>query len=443
MHHDFFYIEEDFHNSTSTLYNLEPIGIGSIYCESITSYLVRLAEAHCLKPGVLINKIIAPVLNKMYLLQSATYGGNRFFDGAKTLNGVDENSFEIVNTLQSLTSRDNLINLTLQKWNRVFTCRGLLKKNLSWCPLCLEEFKNESGLYYYPLIWFMQPVKSCINHNILLVEICSSCRKTVPVLHRSSKNGHCPYCDNQLTNSEIIKIAETDMEKEEYKVKSIGKLIAFSESLEYKLNRGIFCLKLNQIDEFYRKECQKSLLEILDVPKVTLYYWLRGESIPTLETITNICYSIGISLFSFFFEENLNPSFITQKMSRNIAPNKSKRRKLDHLQLEDNLRSYLNKDVPLSMEAIAKDIGVSKRTLYRNIPVICKELSKRYLEHTNNQSLERKKEVIMKIDKSIKELTQKSVRISQKNIEIHLSSNALVREKFARDYLYDYLENID
>lgn len=432
-------MDQDLSNSTSTLYNIEPIGIGTDYCESITSYLVRLSELHLIKPGDLINRVIAPLLKKEYLTQSAIYGGNRFFDGAKTLNGVSKNSFDIVDALEKLTFRNDLLNLTLQKWNPVFSCRGLLKGSLSWCPNCLEEFNADLGFYYYPLIWFMQPVKCCIKHNILLVGECFYCKKKVPVLHRRSNNGRCPYCGEVLSQAELTRIDDSEIEKERYIVENIGKLIEFSENLEYKLNRGIICLKLRQIDEFYRKELQKSLLAILGVPKVTFYDWLRGESIPTLESITNICYSIGISLFEFFFEDALNPSITTKKISRKTPSNK--RRKLDYIQLEETLISYLNKDIPMSMEAIAKEISVSKRTLYRLFPVKCKELSKKHQDLIKLRSKERKNEVIQLIDKSIKELTEHGERISQKNIENHLSANALIREKFAKEYLDKILEN--
>lgn len=42
----------------SRLYHLEPIGIGTPYVESLTSYIARLAEAHCLTPKLLLEREI-------------------------------------------------------------------------------------------------------------------------------------------------------------------------------------------------------------------------------------------------------------------------------------------------------------------------------------------------------------------------------------------------
>jgi len=36
--------------SRSRLYRLEPIGIGTPYVESLTGYIARLAETHCITP---------------------------------------------------------------------------------------------------------------------------------------------------------------------------------------------------------------------------------------------------------------------------------------------------------------------------------------------------------------------------------------------------------
>src|SRR5260370_42551980 len=44
----------------SILYAPVPIGMGTAFGESLTSYLARLAEAHCVYPGVLIQEMIVP-----------------------------------------------------------------------------------------------------------------------------------------------------------------------------------------------------------------------------------------------------------------------------------------------------------------------------------------------------------------------------------------------
>src|SRR5438045_2443795 len=44
----------------SRLYRLEPVGLGTAYVESMTSYIVRVAAAHSLSVWTLVTREIAP-----------------------------------------------------------------------------------------------------------------------------------------------------------------------------------------------------------------------------------------------------------------------------------------------------------------------------------------------------------------------------------------------
>lgn len=48
----------------SRLYAPAPVGMGTALGESLTSYLARLAAAHCVYPGILLREMILPMLEK-------------------------------------------------------------------------------------------------------------------------------------------------------------------------------------------------------------------------------------------------------------------------------------------------------------------------------------------------------------------------------------------
>ena len=48
----------------SRLYSLEPVGMGTPHVESLTSYIARLAEAHCVTPRILIEREISLLREK-------------------------------------------------------------------------------------------------------------------------------------------------------------------------------------------------------------------------------------------------------------------------------------------------------------------------------------------------------------------------------------------
>src|SRR5258708_37289702 len=48
----------------SRLYHLKPVGIDTPLVENLTSYIIRLAEAHCVLPKTLITKEVLPLLTE-------------------------------------------------------------------------------------------------------------------------------------------------------------------------------------------------------------------------------------------------------------------------------------------------------------------------------------------------------------------------------------------
>lgn len=439
MDNDFIYIEQDCQLETSTLFNIEPIARETFLIESLTSYLVRLSEAHCLKLGILFNKIVAPVLNKKYVLQSSVYGGNRFFDGAKALNGIDKNSLDLINALEHLTKREDLINLTLKKWEHVFTNRGLLKDSLSWCPICIMEFDEQYGFKYFPLLWYIKPIKHCLKHNIKLIDVCQHCKKKIPILHRSSINGLCSFCRGDLTISFPKNIYQTISETDRFNTENLSDLIVFYGNFGYKLSRDILCKKITYLNEYYLNNFDRHLMKDLEIPKATFNYWLKGTSIPTLENLLDICFSIGIKLKDFFFNEELKPSLVRKNNS--TKPPIQIKRRIDYVKIEETLKSFLVMDTPISMEAISRKMEVPKRTLYRIFPDLCKSLSKRFLNEQRVKSDKRKKHVQELIDQSVRELLYLGKYPTQKSIEKHLSANSLLRESFAKEYLKNLNKN--
>ncbi|WP_223553915.1 TniQ family protein [Lysinibacillus sphaericus] len=168
--------------SSSILYNVEPLGRETGLVESLSSYLIRVAYEHNITVGDLINKIVIPEMNKAYLDRSTIYGGNSFYEGAKTINGYKDNSTELVRVMGILTSRKDLTNLTLFKLKDFIPLRDLFKDSLSWCPNCLSDWYSSGEIIYYPLIWYLKPIKICAKHNRFLLEECPNCKKKLMYL---------------------------------------------------------------------------------------------------------------------------------------------------------------------------------------------------------------------------------------------------------------------
>lgn len=96
------------------LYYLEPVGTGTGHAESLTSYVARLAEAHCVLTGTLVAEEIIPVLGKDYLRKIVNRGGKGFSDCAVSLNGTGSGAADFINVISQLTQNNDLKYHTLR-----------------------------------------------------------------------------------------------------------------------------------------------------------------------------------------------------------------------------------------------------------------------------------------------------------------------------------------
>ena len=123
----------------SRLYSLVPRGAGSPMIESLTSYISRLAEAHCVHPHVLMRDEILP-----HIPQAGKPKDNikNVWRNSPIMNGLTSTTTRIVQVLESLTLQDELSILTMLPWKYVLSNRRLIRRNKAWCPSCYEEWRD-------------------------------------------------------------------------------------------------------------------------------------------------------------------------------------------------------------------------------------------------------------------------------------------------------------
>ena len=125
----------------SRLYSLQPMAIGTQHVESLSSYIMRVAEAHTVSVRTLILKEIFPDLSTMPT--------NTHFSGLHSLNGMSACFEQWVAILGKLTSRRDLCALTLLPWRRLLASDGILpqlsgyKSNrFNWLPISPKSLSH-------------------------------------------------------------------------------------------------------------------------------------------------------------------------------------------------------------------------------------------------------------------------------------------------------------
>jgi hypothetical protein len=178
----------------SRLYNLAPVGPGTIKVESLTGYIARLAEAHCVSPHMLLNKEV--LISKKR--PKGLYDTGFFRFASNQINGVGRASTETTVALEKLTLRQDIRYTTMWTWKDILSPQQLLRKKRAWCSTCYGERFGQGEPIYEFLLWAFEIVSMCPWHHQTLSEICPHCSQHLPPLASAARPGYCSRCRGWL-----------------------------------------------------------------------------------------------------------------------------------------------------------------------------------------------------------------------------------------------------
>lgn len=423
-------------NQISRYYNITPIGIGTSLIESLSSYLIRLADAHSITLASFVGKEITPLLNKHYLNKVAERGGAGIYKSASSLNGINLNADNLIKLLEDLTQRNDLSSLTFFKFTNVLPTRGLLREHKAWCSNCLEEWSNKRNSIYEPLLWFFKEVVICPIHNCYLKTTCPSCLKEIPTLTRRTRHGYCSYCSKWLVHNtnDISSVKEEVISWDLWRAKAISE---FLKTLPF-INRPPEKNRINIVIKKVLQECAggeyKRLSKVMDTPTSTIHSWIRENKSPSFPYLLRICYCSGISLRQLLVDELSNVQLKPRlfNFTSNFKSNSKQRfpkgyiEKQLHLYLKDNLVP------PKSIKEIANIIGCDRKLLYKADVNTCKKISKKYLDYINKRAKVRIESNKIQVIKAVNILINEGVYPSRRKIEEYLNMPGLIKEEAIR-----------
>jgi hypothetical protein len=285
----------------STLYNEEPINNYNSNIESLSSYIERLASLHNMTTGLLVSKLITPFIDKMYLNNINIKGGDGFYKSSNAINGTGIIANDFIMAMEMLTMKPNLIDTTFIKYNLILPTRGLLKNKKSWCPLCLENMREEGiEKVYFPLKWTLQLYEVCPMHKLSLVSRCPNCNKEMDFLSRKSVPGYCSKCMIWLGN---IK-SECQISNLDYQIKrsrfveemiEVGLGINQDSFNSNDVNNTIRAVVSEKFDNNIKRAARE-----LGFSNTTFRYWYNGINQPPINALAQICITLNLGPKQFF-----------------------------------------------------------------------------------------------------------------------------------------------
>jgi len=396
--------------SRSYLYHLEPIGVGTSEVESFTSYLVRLAQAHGIRTGKLIEQEIAPRSGQTHLIGTPSLNG--FLSVfARSLNGTEILAAKWTQILEQLTLRNDLRFLTLLKWRNVLTPSGSIHKHRAWCPLCYEEWKAIGQIVYDPLIWTLKVVTECLRHRQRLHLQCPICQRFQPAISFRAPPGHCNNCGiwlGMLPQIESLRndpLAEATSQRQRWNVQAVGELLAAAPYVSVppkERTRLAICAYVQHLTNGNLNAFAKHL----ELPDATLWQMRHGRT-PRLSTLLELCYRLGTTPLHFLTEDLMTN--LSMDIKTYITPTTdAKPRGRPTLEEIDRLRGALeailarDEEPPPSLEEAIARVGSFDKTLRRLFPELCSAITARYraFNATNRIHLQRALEAALVSDQT-------------------------------------------
>jgi TniQ len=395
----------------SRLYNLEPIGIGTPYVESLTSYITRLAQAHCMTPQSLVRKIILPELGRCHDTLNYGYRFNNFrFENSSPLNGISPISAKWVEVLQNLTSRQDLRFLTLLTWRNVLAVDRLLCKHKRWCLLCLEEWKQRQQPIYEPLIWALNGIDICLWHQRLLTAECPQCLKRQPILTEITLPGYCSFCEgwfgdvSNLESTELVACDTQEASRQRWVVEGVGEMLEATPNLLEIPQQGQFAFVINACVENMAKGRMSVLARLLNITVTSLWGYIQKGDLPYINSFLHICYTLSIPQLKFLtMKENQFPEIEVLAVDQwpMVAQGRGIKVKIDDIQrvreILANVLTIENVDFSPSISEIVAQLGLDAKTLRKYYPELYKAIIERQHRILNEEALLLMKETLERI----------------------------------------------
>ncbi len=420
-----------------TLYALQPVGVGTPQVESLTSYIARVALAHCVVPGVLMRKVIVP------FVESHSAGRSTLMDirdGKATgaFNSAHQTAMKAVSALECLTQHQGLHALTMLTWAEVFPLFKLIRTTQAWCPGCLEEWRTTGQTIYEPLVWTIQALKICSGHDCSLETHCRACRRSSPWLAWRSRPGYCPHCQQWL-GRHVGTQEENEQQRawQHWCAEEVGALLALVPTLtripcRARIREGLTSM-LRQVSQG-RKETFARLVGLS--PKM-VGDWFYHQQLPTVENLLRVCFAVQLSQRELLLEEHftcsLRPEGTQGLWSRHHRQTAHGFGKSDLVREKLEAIASNAEMPPPSLKTVARQLGCDPHSLKVYHPVPCQVISARYVAYRQTKGQETQRQHCEEVQMAVRQLIEQGIPPTGRNVALLLPKPGILRSSVVRE----------
>jgi transcriptional regulator with XRE-family HTH domain len=404
----------------SKLYGLAPCGLGTVWSESLTSYLNRLAGLHHVPPQHFVAEVIVPHLSQGYSRRHLSVFS---WSTAMSVNGNGPLAREWASILEGLTKRADLHFLTLQGWVGDLPPHKLLREKPAWCPACYAEWKDQGKPIYEPLLWMFPTVTICMKHLCRLEEYCPGCEKRQSFIRVQSALDECTRCRTWLGSPTpaLVSLSAEIIEWQRWVIHALEEL-----------RSALVASALPPWEQFFTnlsRSCeargeQSRLAELTGLARGQLATWLRRSHTPTLGSLLEFCYVCNVTPLQVLLGSlaPLKQVIADGKPHRSPRARRS-RRAFDREHCSERIQAILDgREEPLGYCSLAQQLGYSKRVLRYHFPQECALLSQHIKQYRRQRAEQRVEQIREEMRQAVLALHAQGMYPSQNKVADLLSN---------------------
>lgn len=456
----------------SRLFHLAPIGVGTPEVESLTGYLKRLADAHCVPVYQLARHEIVPLLPGDWASKGHAQLSTLLGRMARTLNGPEAAAGAWVGALERLTLRSDLRPLTLQAWSGLLPKHGLLRHTLAWCPACYAAWHSLERPVYQPLMWALAVVEGCPRHRRRLRECCPrpDCARPQPLLTSPFPPGYCAHCGGWLGDDagpEVAATCGTEREEagakttndepetwdegapgwQEWVVSVTGAMLASATRATPARREDIIATLVGLIEQSRRSYA--AIAREAGLNEMTLRAWLTGRYLPSLPRLLCLCRGLGIAPLQVLVAEARLSRVSTPNPPAAPVPARQRQPRRDRGRFDvDAARPHVAAAVresetpPMSLSSLSRRLGVDSNTLKDHFPAECATIVARYLAEQERKREEDRARVTREVRRAVRAIHRQGQYPSDGKVKTLLGDSHALRDSHARAVWRDALREL-
>lgn len=210
--------------------------------ESLTGYMIRLAEANGFKSTKQLLALAGlPPSKSASWYRFPDYPVPSYCAGLAQLTGCPE---ERLHHLTFVPLVQHFGHATNPHHLRQFLARSLAS-SLRYCSSCLASHSTP----YYSLLWRFLILPGCATHGVYLLDQCGHCGSNLPLLCSLPQLLKCPMCQGDLRTSSAVRLSDQDLQATKLYTQVLSMLLSPIPRLQDRAQAkviGKHCMALRQ-----------------------------------------------------------------------------------------------------------------------------------------------------------------------------------------------------